>query len=97
MELVRIKNKLDTKDNNILVNYLFKGQLQCELQVSVQKIEGKELNYYAFSHFLYELTRGHFGVLSECASIISQHDPILNANTQMYYDPDSHPPIKKEK
>jgi hypothetical protein len=40
-ELVRIKNKLDTKDNNILINYLFMGKIQCELQMSVQKIAGK--------------------------------------------------------
>jgi len=47
------------------------GKIQCELQMSVQKMAGKELNYYSFSHFLYELTRGKFGVLAECATIIS--------------------------
>lgn len=63
-ELVRIKNKLDTKDNNILINYLFMGKVQCELQISTQSISGKEEHYYNFNHFLYELTRGQFGVLS---------------------------------
>jgi len=29
IELVRIKNKLDSKDNNILINYLFMGKIQC--------------------------------------------------------------------
>ena len=61
---MRIKNKLDSKDNNILINYLFMGKIQCELQMSVQKMAGKELNYYSFSHFLYELSRGEFGVLA---------------------------------
>ena len=63
-KLVRIKNKLDSRDNNILINYLFMGKVQCELQMSIQKILGKEMNYYSIAHFLYELTRGKFGVLS---------------------------------
>jgi hypothetical protein len=82
-KLVRVKNKLDKKDSNVLINFLFKGKLQCELQLSSQKIEGKEQKYYAFSHFLYELSRGSFGILSECAIIISQHDPI--ASSPSYY------------
>jgi hypothetical protein len=40
-ELVRIKNKLDSRDNNILINYLFMGKVQCELQMSVQKMTDK--------------------------------------------------------
>jgi hypothetical protein len=63
-KLVRVKNKLDKKDNNVLINFLFRGKLQCELQLSSQKVEGKEQKYYAFSHFLYELSRGSFGILS---------------------------------
>jgi len=87
--LVRIKNKLDSKDNNILINYLFMGKIQCELQMSVQKMAGKELNYYSFAHFMYELTRGKFGVLAECATIISQHDPIVSSSSlfDLYYEP----------
>lgn len=86
---MRIKNKLDTKDNNILINYLFMGKVQCELQMSIQKMASKEENYYNFSHFLYELTRGKFGVLSECATIISQHDPIVSSSSSsdQYYEP----------
>ena len=76
-KLVRVKNKLDKQDNNVLINFLFRGRLQCELQLSSQKVEGKEQKYYAFSHFLYELSRGSFGILSECAIIVSQHDPIV--------------------
>jgi len=46
------------------------------------------MNYYMFSHFLYELTRGKFGVLSECATIISQHDPIVSSSSaDLYYEP----------
>jgi hypothetical protein len=28
-KLVRIKNKLSQKDNNILINYMFMGKVQC--------------------------------------------------------------------
>jgi hypothetical protein len=62
--LVRIKNKLDTPSNNIMINYLFMGRVQCELQLSVQEPKGKAKKYYTFSHFVYELTRSKFGSLS---------------------------------
>ena len=35
-KLVRIKNKLDDPANNIMINYLFMGKVQCELQLSIQ-------------------------------------------------------------
>ena len=52
------------KCNNIIINYLFMGKVQCELQLSIQESKGKEKNYYSFSHFIYELTRGKFGIIS---------------------------------
>ncbi len=52
-KLVRIKNKLDMPDNNIMINYLFMGKIQCELQLSIQEPKGKAKNYYTFSHFVY--------------------------------------------
>lgn len=63
-KLVRIKNKLEDSANNIMVNYLFMGKVLCELQLSTQESRGKEKNYYIFSHFIYELIRGNFGVTS---------------------------------
>jgi len=38
--LVRIKNKLDDAANNIIINYLFMGKVQCELQLSIQEPKG---------------------------------------------------------
>ena len=52
-KLVRIKNKLDESANNIMINYLFMGKVQCELQLSIQEVKGKEKNYNFFSHFVY--------------------------------------------
>lgn len=87
-KLVRVKNKLDQKDNNILINYMFLGKVQCQLQLSIQEIKTKEKNYYNFSHFVYELTRGKFGAITECSIIVSQHDPIVNSSTAgMFYKP----------
>jgi hypothetical protein len=86
-KLVRIKDKLNQKDNNVLINYMFMGKVQCELQLSIQDMEKKDKNYYAFTHFLYELTRGKFGVLTECATIVSQHDPVVSACNDSYYRP----------
>ena len=63
-KLVRVKNKLNMRDSNVLINYMFMGKVQCELQLSIQKMEKKDQNYYSFCHFLYELTRGKLGVLT---------------------------------
>ena len=78
-KLVRIKNKLSMNDNNILINYMFLGKVQCELQLSVHEMEKKDKIYHSFRHFLYELTRGRFGVLSEIAIIIAHYDPLVSA------------------
>jgi hypothetical protein len=40
-KLVRIKNKLDEPASNIMINYLFMGKVQCELQLSIQEPKGK--------------------------------------------------------
>ena len=39
-KLVRIKNKLDDPANNIIINFLFLGKVQCELQLSIQEPKG---------------------------------------------------------
>ena len=84
-KLVRIKNKMDDPANNIIVNYLFMGRVQCELQLSIQEPRGKEKNYFTFSHFIYELTRGKFGTLAECAIMIAQLDPMVSVCRDTYY------------
>ena len=76
-KIVRIKNKLDDPANNIMINYLFMGRVQCELQLSTQEAKGKQKNYFTFSHFVYELTRGMFGPVAECAIMVSQLDPMI--------------------
>jgi hypothetical protein len=84
-KLVRIKNKLDDPASNIMINYLFMGKIQCELQLSIQEAKGKEKHYYTMSHFVYELVRGKFGSIAECAIMVSQLDPMIAACKQPYY------------
>ena len=40
-KIMNIRNKLDNPANNIIVNYLFMGKVQCELQLSIQESKGK--------------------------------------------------------
>lgn len=68
-----------------MVNYMFMGNVVCELQLSIQEVKGKEKNYEIFNHFIYELIRGNFGVISECAIIVSQLDPMVNSCNKIYY------------
>ena len=84
-KLVRIKNKLEDSANNIIINYLFMGKVQCELQLSIQEAKGKEKNYYTFSHFIYELLRDKFGSIAGCSTMISQLDPMITACKHTYY------------
>lgn len=64
---------------------MFMGKVQCELQLSIQETKGKGKNYYTFSHFIYELTRGKFGVIAQLAIMISQLDPMITASQGDYY------------
>ena len=69
---------MDDPANNIMINYLFMGKVQCELQLSIQEPKGKEKSYYIFSHFVYELVRGNFGPITELAIMLSQLDPMIS-------------------
>ncbi len=34
-QIVRIKNRLDEKDNDLLINFFFMSKVQCEMQLSI--------------------------------------------------------------
>lgn len=65
--------------------------------MSVQKLQYKQQLYSDFNHFLSQLIRGKFGVLSECAKMVTQHDPIVaaSAKDKSIYKPKNN--IKMEK
>ena len=81
IKLVRIKNRLDTENNDIIINYFFAGKVECELQLSVLTAEQNvtEKNTYLFSHLIYEILRAELGPVSEMATIIAQYDPLANS------------------
>jgi hypothetical protein len=35
MKIIRVKNRLESKDNDILMNLLFMNKIQCEFQLSL--------------------------------------------------------------
>lgn len=36
-KIMRIKNRLDQKENDILINFFFNNKIQCELQLSIKQ------------------------------------------------------------
>ena len=79
LKIVKIKNRLDDNNNDILINFFFKNTITCELQLAIFKETNKKEKLYSqFNHFLYELKRSSFGVISALSNVIAQHDPIVN-------------------
>jgi hypothetical protein len=77
LKVVRVKNRLEKENNDILVNFLFGGKAECEMQLSVANSEKKyEKNISKFSHLIYEFVRAELGPISEMASIVVQYDPL---------------------
>lgn len=60
------------------MNYMFMGRVQCELDLVLERPVEKERNYLSFQRFILELAKGNFGVLSKCAEVIAQYDPIVS-------------------
>jgi hypothetical protein len=76
---VKIKNRLEDKSNDILINLFFKERILCEIQLGIFKeVNDKEKLYSEFNHFLYELIRSEFGVLSALGNVVAQYDPIVS-------------------
>ena len=94
LKIIKIKNRMFQKDNDILINLFFKSKVICELQLSIFKQQKKKERLYGdFNHFIYELKRSNFGIISEISNIIAQHDPIVNYFTFV----GQKPPVTKEK
>jgi trehalose/maltose hydrolase-like predicted phosphorylase len=84
--LIRIKDKLKSENNNVHINYMFHGKVQCELQVCfVMSDKDRKLQKNnMMNHYFYELKRGMFGVVPELAIIINQNDPVYTLHSQAY-------------
>ncbi len=79
---MRIKNRLDHKENDILLNLFFMNKVQCELQLSFDRTDEdtarKAKLYSSYNHFLYELRRSLMGPIGEYACILGEHDPVVS-------------------
>ena len=65
LKMSRIKNRLETENNDILINFFFGCKAECELQLSVLSSEKKdEKNSSKFSHLIYEIVRAELGPIS---------------------------------
>lgn len=81
MTQIRVKNRLDTPMNDILINCkINKSPIVCEVQLIITNeflTEKSNINDH-FNHFLYELERSRFGPFSEACLIISASDPRMS-------------------
>jgi hypothetical protein len=65
LRIVRIKNRLEKKDNDVLINLYFMDRIECELQLSIRSPnQHHHQDHSAFNHFLYEVIRSKLGPLS---------------------------------
>ena len=79
LRIVRVKNRLETDNNDVLINVFFAGRIECELQLSVAKnVRRNEKNFHCFSHFLYEVLRARLGPIAELSTIVAKYDPVAN-------------------
>lgn len=81
MKQIRVKNRLDTPMNDILINCkINKSPIVCEVQLIITNeflTEKSNINDH-FNHFLYELERSRFGPFSEACIIINSSDPRMS-------------------
>jgi len=74
-KIYRVKNRLKTGTNDILINFLFKGKYLCEVQLGVTANTSKWIKCSnKFNHYIYELGRSLFGPITELCSVWMSQD-----------------------
>jgi hypothetical protein len=73
LQIVRIKNRMNTGNQDFLVNFKMKDcGVLCEVQVGFKTKEDEKAKFLDhFNHFLYELARSEYGPLAESTMIAS--------------------------
>lgn len=80
LNLIRVKNRLDTPMNDILINCSI-NKKECpiiseiQLIITNENMTEKNIINDHFNHFLYELERSMFGPFSEACMIMAATDP----------------------
>jgi hypothetical protein len=78
LKIIRVKNRLKSGTNDLLVNVRYNNAFTAELQLKVKtKVAHSRFSgcSYNFSHFIYEIQRSKFGPISEMCSIWNNLDP----------------------
>ena len=87
MKLIKVKDRLNTPNKDISLNFMFMDKVVCELQLVTGVVGPKEKDkktkssfYNNFNHLLYELERAEFGPIAESAYIVAKYDPLISKN-----------------
>ena len=70
IKIIRVKNRLNKGNKDILMNLLFRGEMVVEMQLAIKSDKSKFIECsYNFNHYLYELRRAQFGPIMEMCNI----------------------------
>lgn len=90
LKIIKIKNRLGTPLNDVMIIFTIKESfLICELQLILTEGKGasdKFKNIDFLNHFLYELERSPYGVLSELAVVLGYKDNKINYEEKIFFD-----------
>ena len=78
MKVIRVKNRLKSGTNDLLLNVRYNNQVTAEIQLKIKSKSAQsrfQTCSYNFSHFIYEIQRSYFGPISELCSIWTNLDP----------------------
>ncbi len=70
IKIIRVKNRLNKGNKDILLNLFYKEELVVEMQLAIKSDKSKFIECsYNFNHYLYELKRAQFGPIMEMCNI----------------------------
>ena len=70
IKIIRVKNRLNKGNKDILMNLLYKNEMVVEMQLAIKSDKSKFIECsYNFNHYLYELKRAQFGPIMEMCNI----------------------------
>jgi hypothetical protein len=69
-KIIRIKNRLETGTQDIMINAKFNNLINCEIQIAVNTSQSEFMRCSnKINHFIYELERAQFGPIMEMCSV----------------------------
>lgn len=81
---MRIKNRLKSGTNDILINVKFNNLILCEVQLAIKSQSSHFIKCSnLFHHYIYELQRTNFGPLAELCSIWNTLDRRMDVYEQL--------------